>query len=82
MNITPDEETGIGLWTEDIFVDKFQSMGTPEARHIKPDSMGYQSIMPWTMYSGMTERDLGAIYQYLRSIKPVKNAVEKYTSSK
>jgi hypothetical protein len=26
----------------------------------------------------MTEEDLGAIYSYLRTVKPVKNAVEKH----
>jgi hypothetical protein len=27
----------------------------------------------------MTERDLGAIYKYLRSVKPIKNKVEKFS---
>jgi len=37
--------------------------------------------MPWTMYAGMTEEDLGAIYEYLRTVKPVNNVVEKFTAS-
>ena len=81
-NITPDQETGIGAWSESDFVGRFKFYDNPEGHMLKPEAVGYQTIMPWTMYSGMTERDLGAIYQYLRSIKPVKNAVEKYTSSK
>jgi hypothetical protein len=38
--------------------------------------------MPWTMYGGMTEEDLGAIYEYLHSLKPVKNSVIKFTPAK
>ena len=34
--------------------------------------------MTWSSYAGMTEDDLGAIYDYLQTIKPVKNVVEKY----
>jgi len=37
-------------------------------------------MMPWTMYSGMKVKDLEAIYTYLKSIKPVKNKVVKFTS--
>jgi len=33
------------------------------------------------MYAGMTEKDLGAIYKYLRTVTPVKNQVEKYTEA-
>ncbi|HEX5656274.1 MAG TPA: hypothetical protein VFX59_03725 [Polyangiales bacterium] len=28
------------------------------------------------MYAGMTDSDLGAIYDFLRTVKPVKSAVE------
>jgi hypothetical protein len=36
------------------------------------------TIMPWTYYATMTAEDLGAIYDYLSSLKPVDNAVVKY----
>lgn len=29
------------------------------------------SVMPWTMYTHMREGDLGAIYEYPRTVKPV-----------
>jgi len=35
--------------------------------------------MPWTIYAGLTEEDLGAIYEYLRTIPAVKNQVEKFS---
>jgi hypothetical protein len=39
----------------------------------------FNSVMPWTLYAGMTEEDLGAIYEYLRSVAPVKNMVQRWT---
>ncbi|MCZ7584018.1 MAG: hypothetical protein M5R36_12150 [Deltaproteobacteria bacterium] len=32
MNITPDEETGIGTWTKEQFVARFKANATPEAK--------------------------------------------------
>jgi len=78
-NITPDEETGIGAWSQTDFIVKFKYYDTPQAKTLKAEDIGYQSMMPWVMYAGMTERDLGAIYKYLRTVKPVNNHVEKYT---
>ena len=80
-NITPDEETGIGAWSESDFVSRFKFYDNAEARNLKPEEVGYNSFMPWTMYAGMTERDLSAIYKYLRTVTPVKNKVEKYTEA-
>ena len=77
-NITPDTETGIGDWDEDLFIDMFKSFDDPE----NASSVGkreFNSVMPWYMYSGMTEKDLGAIFAYLQSQKPVKNSVTKFT---
>jgi mono/diheme cytochrome c family protein len=80
-NITPDEETGIGAWSESDFVSRFKFYDNAEARTLKPEAVGYNTVMPWTTYAGMTERDLAAIYKYLRTVAPVKNEVEKYTEA-
>jgi len=79
-NITPEEETGIGLWTKDIFIAKFKEWENADSAKLSLERMGRQSIMPWTLYAGMTEDDLGAIYAYLRTVTPVKNRVETWTS--
>ncbi len=76
-NITPDKETGIGNWTKENFVDRFKSYD-PELHQpipVKPDE--FTSIMPWTMYAGMTVSDLEAIYTYLHSLPAMVNKVEK-----
>ncbi len=35
--------------------------------------------MPWSDYDAMTEKDLKAIYAYLKSIRPVYNPVVVFT---
>ena len=79
-NITPDQETGIGAWSETDFVTRFKFYDNPEGRMIKVKTMEYNSTMPWTMYAGMTERDLTAIYKYLRTLKPIRNEVDKFAT--
>lgn len=78
-NITPDNETGIGQWSKEQFIGKFKSHDGPEGRNIPIPSGDMNTIMPWTMYAGMTESDLGAIYDYLKTLPPTKNKVEKFS---
>jgi Cytochrome c len=68
-NLTPDQNTGIGIWTEDMFMRAIRTgrhMGT--SRQILPP-------MPWQVYRNLTDDDLKAVYAYLRTIKPVHNRV-------
>ena len=68
-NLTPDEMTGIGIWTEDIFVKTIRSgRHWGVSRPILPP-------MPWTVYRNMTDEDLKSVFAYLRTIKPIKNQV-------
>lgn len=80
-NITPDVETGIGSWSEEDFVKRFKFYS--DSGYVNPKVMPgeFNSIMPWTMYAGMKEEDLKAIYAYLSSLKPMKNEIVKFTSS-
>jgi len=73
-NITPDKATGIGNWSEAAFVERFKSFADP-TKATNVSASGFQTIMPWYGYSGMSETDLKAIYAYLRTIKPVSNKV-------
>lgn len=74
-NITPDEETGIGSWTKEAFMAKFKSFSDSVFAPTPVQEGELNTIMPWIMYSGMKEEDLGAIYEYLRTVKPIKNKV-------
>jgi hypothetical protein len=77
-NITPDDATGIGLWNEDIFIARFKDYDNETAKKLDPAVVGYSTLMPWTMYAGMTEEDLGAIFAYLHTIPAVSNTVVKF----
>lgn len=78
-NITPDLETGIGKWTKEMFINRFKSFDSDSARNIHVDSSDFNTIMPWTMFAGMTKEDLGAIYNYLRTVKPVNNNIVRFS---
>ena len=68
-NITPDQNTGIGIWTEDMFIKAMRTgkhMGT--SRTILPP-------MPWPWYGQMRDEELKAIFAYLKSIPPIHNRV-------
>jgi mono/diheme cytochrome c family protein len=77
-NLTPDADTGLGTWTEEQFIEKFKVFVGAPIRSLTPAEQRENTIMPWTAYAGMTREDLGAIYTYLRSLKPVVNRVTKH----
>ena len=69
MNLSPDKATGLGSWTEQMFIDairngKHQGTGRP----ILPP-------MPWNWYRSMTDDDLKAVFAYLQSLPPISNAI-------
>ncbi len=76
-NITP-ARSGIGAWTRDAFIARFKTHGTgappPDVQYGE-----FNSVMPWTMYGRMTDEDLGAIWAYLRTVKPVETKVIIFT---
>lgn len=73
-NITPDDETGIGLWSENAFIARFKAYSDPNNAATLTNN-DVNTIMPWNMMAGMDDSDLAAIYKYLQSLKPVKNEV-------
>lgn len=76
-NITPSKTTGIGNWTEEIFVARFKAFEHGKIDLPLSENIGYNTTMPWTAYGAMDQRDLEAIYKYLRTLKPIENKVEK-----
>lgn len=79
-NITQDKATGIGKWSETDFVKRFKSYADSTYVSTKVSKGNFNTVMPWTMYGGMKEKDLKAIYAYLKTIKPIQNSVEKFTN--
>jgi hypothetical protein len=69
-NLTPDQ-TGIGNWTAEQFkkaLTQGKFKGLDGSRMLLPP-------MPWFNYTELTDDDLNAIFNYLKSIPPVKNVV-------
>ena len=67
-NITTDEETGIGSWTDEQIIVALREGRRPDGKLIGPP-------MPTRFYSGISDNDAKAIVAYLRTIKPVNNVV-------
>jgi len=68
-NLTPDTNTGLGIWTEEMFLKAMRTgkhMG--DGRQILPP-------MPWQNLAALNDDDLKAIYAYLRTIPSIRNEV-------
>ena len=70
-NLTP-HATGIGTWTKDAFIARFKQFGDPRP----VASLEENTLMDWSAYAGMTEADLGAIYDFLQSLPPVTSTAD------
>jgi mono/diheme cytochrome c family protein len=67
-NLTPDKETGIGLWSEEKFVTALKTgivEGQPALRY------------PMVPFVQLTDREAKAIYAYLQTVPPINHKVER-----
>jgi mono/diheme cytochrome c family protein len=65
-NLTPDPETGrIYHWSQQAFINRFRAGKVYPEEH-----------MPWPAYQHMSDNDLKAIYNFLRTLEPAHNKVE------
>lgn len=69
-NITPDPETGIGTWSDD-------EVAAALTHGIDRDGAMLSPIMPWPYLNAMRPEDVRAIVAWLRTLKPVRNAVAR-----
>lgn len=77
-NITPDNETGIGIWTESEFIARFRVFAdsTHVTQTVKPGD--FKTVMPWFLYAKAKEEDLKALFAYLRTVPPVQNKIVQF----
>jgi len=69
-NLTPDKETGLGNWTEEMFVKAIRTgmhMGA-EGRPIMPP-------MPWPEVRNLNDEDLKSVFAFLKTIPAIHNPV-------
>jgi mono/diheme cytochrome c family protein len=64
-NITPDPDTGIGVWTEAEFARAIREGIAADGSHLYP-------ALPYTAYTRLEDADVHALYAYVRSLKPVR----------
>ncbi len=66
QNLTPDNETGIGSWTEQRFVNALKYGTMENDRSLR---------FPMVPYIYLTDTEAKAIYAYLKTVPPLKNKV-------
>ena len=69
-NITPDEETGIGLWSEAAFQRAMRHGVDRQGEHLYP-------AFPYDHFTRVTDDDNKALYAYLMTRTPVKATAPK-----
>lgn len=74
-NLTPDKETGIGSWSFQDFKKTIRTGVNPKGEVLLPP-------MPIASLQNLPDSDLQAIYNYLRSLKPVRNNVGRTSAVK
>ena len=68
-NLTPDKETGLGDWTEDMFIKTMRTgLHQGKGRQILPP-------MPYFIIGALTDPDIKDLFAYLQSLAPVQNRV-------
>lgn len=71
-NLTPEENTGLGIWTEEMFTAAMrQGRHMGQGRPIMPP-------MPWPNVAKLTDDDIQALFAYLQSIPAIVNRVPDY----
>jgi mono/diheme cytochrome c family protein len=67
-NITPDERTGVGGWSD-------ADLRTAIVGGVRPDGMPLAPIMPYAFYQVMRPGDLDALIAYLRTVPAVAHEI-------
>jgi hypothetical protein len=68
-NLTPDQNTGLGIWDEAMFIKTMR-----DGRHMG-NGRPILPPMPWQGIGKMTDEDIKSLFAYLKSIPPVVNRV-------
>lgn len=63
-NITPDDQTGIGLWSEAAFRRAMRDGIARDGRHLYP-------VLPYPHFTKATDADIAALYAFFMTRQPV-----------
>ena len=70
-NLTPDQDTGLGKWSDGQIIAAIRTGKTPEGRDLSP-------VMPYAAFSHLADADAAAIAAFLKSLPPVNNKVKNF----
>jgi mono/diheme cytochrome c family protein len=70
-NLTSAPRTYLAIASKENFIGRFRAFAGIKADNAPKVGPGQASPMPWAFYSGMSDKDLEAIYDYLKSIPPI-----------
>ncbi|MBL8954481.1 MAG: c-type cytochrome [Myxococcaceae bacterium] len=68
-NLTPHPD-GLGSWSKEQFIARFRGYTAPAAVDPKRNT-----VMPWLAFGGMTDDDLGAIWEWLHAMPAIEGKV-------
>lgn len=71
-NLTPDDATGIGKWSRDDFWNAMHNGVDAHGNYLYP-------AFPFPSFTHVSREDVDAIYAWLRTVKPVRQAVAPNT---
>jgi hypothetical protein len=77
-NLTPDPDNFMGQASREEFIDRFKSLERLDGENAPVAPPGRNTIMAWPRFAGMTREDLGAIYDYLKTLEPIKKKVVSF----
>ncbi|NLX08248.1 MAG: cytochrome c [Chloroflexi bacterium] len=72
-NLTPDEETGLGAWTDAEIARAIREGLSPDGRELR--------IMPSSNFHRLSDADTAAIIGYLRSQEPVRSELPERSAN-
>ncbi len=76
-NITPDPTGYFGHTTKAVWIARVRTYAG--MRDNRPTmAPGTNTLMPWIAFSGLSESALGAIYDYMQTVKPINAVVDSF----
>jgi mono/diheme cytochrome c family protein len=77
-NITSHPTAYFGTASKENWIGRVHSFAGMEGDKAPMAPAGRNTVMAWVPFSGMTDQDLGAIYDYLKTVPPIENHVEPF----
>ena len=81
-NLTPSTDGFMKSATKTEFISRFKAFASLDPATAPEVPKGQNTVMPWMAFSKMTDEDLGAIYDYLKTVKGIENHIVTFPDKK